>query len=283
MIRTLAECPSAPRVVLVHPGALPATVHQDLAAALGTLHVVDLEQLPAYRRMMVTGEQDGLSVAGLAESAAEQLRAAGLLHGPWLLAGWSVGGVVGYALTELLAEHQLPAHLVLLDSIAPARGYRRSREDFTAEVLLPWFVTYLAAKRGGRLSLPGKRFRGMDAETGLRLVLAAGIDSGLLWPDTTLAGLCKVYEVYLHGLFRNVGLTSAHRAGAARVPITLVRPENGLIDTADPLGWQRLATDLRVLRCPGDHYSMLRDPVTVALVARLTRQLLPTPMTARSA
>ncbi|NUT97840.1 MAG: thioesterase, partial [Saccharothrix sp.] len=50
------------------------------------------------------------------------------------------------------------------------------------------------------------------------------------------------------------------------VPVTLVRPDRGLLPTPDPLGWDALAPGLSTTACPGDHYSMLRHPGALAVL-----------------
>ncbi|TCO60623.1 thioesterase domain-containing protein [Actinocrispum wychmicini] len=252
-------------VVMVHPGALPATSYAGLAEALDAeLLVIDLERIPAYREMMLCDGGQDVSVARLARYVVDRLVPAR----SWLMAGWSLGGVVAYAATASLPDHQLPRHLVVLDSIAPVPEHRRDASDFTPEVLLTWFAGYLAAKRGGRLELPAGVLRGRDIGTGLEVVLREAIRVGLVWPDVSVAGLRKVFDVYLAGLFRNVDLTAAYQAEPARVPMTLVRPQAGLLTTPGALGWQRLASTLSVTRCPGDHYSMLRESSVIAGVIR---------------
>jgi len=85
----------ATRVVLVHPGALPVAGYADLAVALGSdveLNIVDLEQVPEYRQLMLAGGEPQVSADGLAAVVGDRLRARGLFDGRWLLAGWSVGG-----------------------------------------------------------------------------------------------------------------------------------------------------------------------------------------------
>lgn len=254
-------------VVMVHPGALPATSYAALAAALAAdaeLLVVDLERVPAYREMVFGGP--AVSVAALAQFVVDRLRYDGVLDRPWLLAGWSLGGVVAYAATSVLLEHQLPRHLVVLDSIAPVPEHRRSVGDFRPEVLLTWFAGYLAAKRGGPLELSVDALRGLDTDAGLEVVLDAAIRGGLVWPDVSIAGLRKVYSVYLAGLFRNVDLTAGYAAAPSRVPMTLVRPSAGLLSTPGALGWQRLADSLSVAHCPGDHYSMLHESAVADVI-----------------
>lgn len=260
------------RVVVVHPGALPTDHYRELAAALPPrteLHVVDLEQVPEYFQAALDGGRSDLTVSGVASRAADALRSRGLLSRPWTLVGWSFGGVVGHALTSFLSSAELPRQIVLLDSIAPVPEYTRGNDEIGPDLVIPWFCMYLAAKRGGAVPVPRELAAGgdVDVDTLLQAVLEAALEHGALRPGTTLPGLRKVYDTYLDGLRRNNRLAEDFAPARARVPLTLLRPERGLLATPDPLGWEQLSDDLSVERTPGDHYSMLREPVTAKLAA----------------
>ncbi|WP_217250869.1 thioesterase domain-containing protein [Streptomyces sp. AC602_WCS936] len=261
------------RVLVVHPGALPAGHYAELATALPPhteLHVVDLEQVPEYFQAALRGGRAGTTVPELAATAAGALRSRGLFDRPWALVGWSFGGVVGHAMTALLDPEELPRRAVLLDSIAPVPDYTRDDDEVGADLVMPWFCMYLAAKRGGTLTAPAAGPAGPgDVDGPLTAVLGQALDHGVLRPGTTLPGLRKVYDAYLDGLLRNNRLVRGFRPGPARVPVTLLRPERGLLDTPAPLGWEQLAGDLRVEHTPGDHYSMLRDPVAMKSAAAI--------------
>jgi thioesterase domain-containing protein len=264
-------------VVLVHPGALAVTNYVELAAALlpqAELFVVDLEQVPEYFQAALSGGHAGISIAELAARIDDALWERGLLSPPWLLAGWSFGGVVGQALTAALAEDEQPEGLFLLDSLAPVPAYTKTEGDLDLAMLLGWFAMYLAAKRGAPVPVPAAELAGVTLEAGLQLVLDAAIAHGALRPGTPLPGLRKVFNAYADGLLRNNRLASAHSAAPIPVPVCLFRPEHGLLDTPDPLGWTALAPRLTVRSCPGDHYSMLRHPAAVSLIATAAWQTL---------
>jgi thioesterase domain-containing protein len=260
-------------VLAVHPGALSVDHYAGLAAALpsGTaVHVVDLEQEPEYFQVALDGGRTVTSIDRLATRTLEAVRARGALATPWTLLGWSFGGVVGHALTGLLAESEQPRRLVLLDSIAPVAGFVQPEDAVGHGLTLPWFCMYLAAKRGGTTTSLPTDFPGLsgdEPDEALETVLCTGLESGVLRPGTTLPGLRKVYLTYLEGLRRNNRLAAAHRPQATQVPLTLLRPERSLLTTPDPLGWSALSADLATGNTPGDHYSMLREPEALRRIA----------------
>lgn len=265
-----------PRTVLVHPGALSTTGYHELAAALlpgADLFVVDLEQIPEYWEAALRGGHASISIPELATRVDDALWERGLLAPPWVLAGWSFGGVVAHALTTALADDEQPDGLLLLDSIAPVAEYTKADDELDAGMVLRWFAMYLAAKRGRPVSVPARRLAAadLDLETGLGLVLEAAVAGGALRAGTPLAGLRKVFASYRDGLLRNNRLAGGYTPVPTSVPACLIRPERGLLDTSDPLGWGSLTAELATRSCPGDHYSMLRDRDAVRVIATAAR------------
>ncbi|WP_164386850.1 thioesterase domain-containing protein [Streptomyces sp. OM5714] len=259
-------------VVVIHPGVLPTEDYQELSAALPSrtdLYVVDLERVPEYFQAALSGGHTDTTVLDVASRIADELRVRGLVVGPWTLAGWSFGGVVAHALTAILTESELPRRTVLFDSIAPVAEYTRAEEEIGLDLVLPWFCMYLAAKRGADVPVPREVLAADDAgvDDALEAVLKAALEHGALRPGTTLPGLRKVYDTYLDGLRRNNRLAAGFEPARSRVPITLLRPERGLLATPDPLGWEQLSDDLSVEATSGDHYSMLSDPVAMKSAA----------------
>jgi thioesterase domain-containing protein len=262
---------------VVHPGALPSTVYRPLADTLArstdtgpatALWVVDLDRVPEYTESALHGGQPRTNIADMATTVERELRAAGAVAADtrWVLAGWSFGGVIAHELIERLGGAEKPRRLVVLDSIAPVPDYTKDDGELDPAMLLPWFAMFLGAKRGVTLPLADR-----DTVPTLADVLDAAVASGVVPADTSEAGLSKVYRVFEAGLRRNNLICTGFRARPARVPVTLVRPEGSLLDTPDPLGWEQLADDLKVVGCPGDHYSMLSDAAAVDTVAALLR------------
>lgn len=266
--RFRAAEPGGSTVFVVHPGAMPPTVHRVLAAALPDGHgltVLDLSALPEYQSPARTDRWADTTVERLAE------RLLALLDEeqpecPPVLAGWSFGGVVAHTMVHAMAPHRRPGRLVLLDSIAPTESHQRSDDELETRLLLGWFAMYLGAKRGRAVDVRDGRIAGDD---GLAVVLETAIAAGALTADVSLPGLRKLYETYVDGLLRNNHLTAGHRPPPARIPLVLVKAERSLIPGERDLGWHALAGHgLTVHPCPGDHYTMLTRPDAAAAIAR---------------
>lgn len=270
-VEVLPLRPAAPggrTVHLVHPGALAAQVHRNLAEALPEgvgLTVLDLSALPEYWEAALTGGRAETTVEALADRLAEKLT-----DGQFSLLGWSFGGVVAQAMVERLPSERRPERLVLLDSIAPTEEYQQPDESLEPPLLLGWFAMYLGAKRGRPVPLAPGALAGRGVDGGLPLVLDAAVASGALLPDTPLPGLRKLYDTYVDGLLRNNRLTAPYRPRPSSVPLVLVKAERSLIPEDPTLGWHSLAPHgLSLAVVPGDHYTMLTRPDAAQAMARL--------------
>ncbi|WP_019855701.1 thioesterase domain-containing protein [Actinopolyspora mortivallis] len=271
LIRRIDERDDAEHpLVLLHPGALGTDVYHRIGEHLPesrSLRVVDMEAIDAYYGAAFGEWHEDVSVEGLAASVLDAVRdTLELRAGQWTLAGWSFGGVIAHSLAHALDASEVPDRLVLLDSIAPVPGYLHDpEEDLAPELVLAWFGFYLGAKRG--VSVPEADYSDVELSEGLRRLLDLAVEAGALPPGTSYPGLRKVFDVYNAGLLRNNRITRGHRPTPGSVPLTLVRPRAGLLDTPRPLGWERLYEHVPVVRCPGNHYSMLHEREPASLLA----------------
>lgn len=269
LVTTLTDGGGAParHVYGVHPGAMPVDGWRGLAAALpaGTaVHVLSLDALPAYALAAATGAEPP-TLGELAARVRAVLPADPAV--PYALVGWSFGGVVAHA-AATATPGPAPDRLVLLDSIAPVPAFTVDDETLVdGDTLVRWFAMYLCAKRGGELP-PGVCLRATTEAARLRRLLDWCTESGTLPAGTPEVGFAKLYRTFLGGLARNNRIVRGHRPAPAGVPVTLVKPVRSLLPDHGPLGWPALAPrGLRLLACPGDHYTMLRTPSTWRLAA----------------
>jgi thioesterase domain-containing protein len=190
---------------------------------------------------------------------------------PFVLVGWSFGGVIAFAMAEQLEERMPAERVVLLDSIAPVDEFKRP-DALAVDLVLGWFAMYLAAKRGTRLPLASGAAASLPLGDALALILQAATAARALPVWTTLPGLRKVYDTYVDGLRRNNELARAFVPHPAALPLTLIKPAGSLLPGSRTLGWDTLAgTALDVRVCSGDHYTMLGEPTAIAAVAAIVR------------
>lgn len=259
-------------LVLVHPGAVPVSHYRELAEGVDPVRdlvIVDLEQMPAYFEAALTGRVT-TTIDEIAADVARALRELPVAGRNWVLAGWSFGGAICHALLGVLGEDELPQRVLMLDALAPVPEFTARDGELDRVQVLGWFAMYLAAKRGGTVDVPPERLRGEEFEPAFAEVLDAAIAGGALLPGTTTAGLHKVFTTYRNGLLRNNHLVLTHSPQWTDVPMVVLRPERGLVDRPGALGWDQVAESPRVLRCPGDHYTMLRDPAAIRCFAEIS-------------
>ena len=246
---------------VVHPGALDAQCYQGLSQALGReqpFYVLMPPQPDNYR------ELDGEPAPETALDEAEEHCAKALREvqpaGPYLLGGWSMGGVLAWRVgRRLTAEGQEVARLVLLDSPAPpAAG--RAPDDYDDDRLLPVFARYLGARQGRDLAIPNG-----EPQDRLRHLLQYASEAGVVPPGCDERQLAFLLQVFKAGLLRSVRQLWSCRpedSAAASFPITLVRPRRVLDAFADLFPdpesrWAELTSGgLEVRLVAGDHYTL---------------------------
>jgi thioesterase domain-containing protein/acyl carrier protein len=233
----------------------------DLARRLGT-------DRPFYG-LQARGFDDGQTPLAAVEAMAAryvgEIRAA-QPEGPYLLGGWSMGGVIAFEMTRQLREQgQSVALLALLDSHVPTpeeKSARPERARMIAEFAQDLGVPF------ERLNISWNEFAGLDPDEQLTFVLERAKDARLVpaYVDLALAeGLFKVYEADVRALS---GYEA--RAQECRVQLFAAGGQAGTRDVDAALGWGELATlGVEVHRVAGDHYTMMRAPHVDALAEEL--------------
>ncbi|NES15065.1 MULTISPECIES: non-ribosomal peptide synthetase [Micromonospora] len=199
--------------------------------------------------------------AGLADMAAgyrAELRRLAP-HGPYLLAGWSMGGVLAHELAAQLRDEGEAAQVVLIDSDIhtvrlPADDRDRHRE----------FLTDLA---GGRLPAPVGAALAAAPEAGLAgAAHAAARAAGLIPAELDEAGYRRLVRV--HG--DNLAALAAHRPAPGVAPVLLVVADR--VARPDPVpAWRAICPELTVERWPEDHHSIVSAVSSIRLAERIAR------------
>jgi amino acid adenylation domain-containing protein len=190
-------------------------------------------------------------------------------EGPYLLFGWSLGGVVCYEMArQMLARGIGPQALILADCVGPPlSGDQRPGPDLPDEAeLIGEFVAELA-HAAGRPAPVARAHAGGDG--GLDGLLSVLKDAGLVDPDAGPGLLRRRYEVFRANM---LALLSYRPATPYPGPLTLLRAAESP-DTRQ--SWQPLAATVGYRAVPGDHYSMWSPehlPVLAAAVRELVDQ-----------
>jgi thioesterase domain-containing protein len=253
-------------VFFVHVGSGNVLCYLDLARHLG-------DDQPFY------GLQDpSLSGAAPPFESIEEMASAYVRHlravqpaGPYVLGGWSFGGLVAFEMAcRLTAAGQEVARLAVLDSVTPEIERRLDRPRDAATLL-----AILAAEM--HLPVSPSDLRPLDPEERLRVVAERMSRAGLVFDDPReyLRRNLAIFE-------SRVRATLAYRPGpyAGRVSLFVASTPSegegfhrgggpGHLDL--PQSWAKLAAGgLDVFQVPGTHHEIAREP-NVQVLAKLLR------------
>ncbi|WP_437613917.1 amino acid adenylation domain-containing protein [Sorangium sp. So ce834] len=247
-----------PPLFFVHPVGGNVLCYADLAAALG-------DDRPFYGIQsygLETPPRPLGSVGEMAEAYCEELRRV-QPEGPYLLGGWSMGGVVAFEMARVLERGgRRVAAVVLLDAYLPPF-------DEPGDELPP--IAQFAADLAG---ISGASAAAALAELGDGAPHAAWLldraqELGALPRGTTLAELEALLDVFQ----RNAALLARYAPGGVSARVELFRAEASPRRDPRP-AWSRWAPGLRGHVAAGDHYTLLRKPHVGALAERLRAALL---------
>ena len=185
--------------------------------------------------------------------------------GPYMLGGWSMGGVVAFEMSRQLEEngHEVGL-LAVLDALAPTGDRGAADED--DDTLLAYFAQDLRRTLGPQALPPelleqlGSQIRRASSPAQARGVQPSPTDLG----DSQVHHLIQVFKANLKAL-RNYW----PQPQRARVTLLQAGEPFGGSPADDRWGWGRLAPAVDVHVVPGDHYSMLLEPHVSALADRL--------------
>ncbi|AGC43389.1 non-ribosomal peptide synthetase [Myxococcus stipitatus DSM 14675] len=197
-------------------------------------------------------------------------------QGPYLLGGWSMGGVVAFEMArQLTRAGERVAQLFLIDSWVPALAPVPVISATDDASLLASLAMDLGRILGKPFPISAEELSPMSHEARLDLVAERARSTGAIPRDMgtrELEALFKVFRAHGHALLQYT--PPRDYAGT----VALVRPEQGLTAPAsDPTGGWAAATlsPPRLFTLPGDHYSLLTEP-HVARLGELLRGLLET-------
>jgi amino acid adenylation domain-containing protein len=254
---------------LVHPAGGNVLCYRHLAGQLG-------RSVYGLQAAGLSGEQAPLEriedMAALYLAAIRQVQPAG----PYLVGGWSSGGVIAFAIArQLEAEGERVERVVMLDTPAP-----QQHDAVDAYTMLRWFLEDLNIGFDPA-AIDLRTLAGEGAPPTLAQVLDGLTQRKALQGEFDTAQLELVYQVFsgiIHGC-RN------YRPGQIAAPISVLRAREGRVSefaghpaehTSD-WGWAActLGTVSSVV-IPGNHYTILSpqhgDALPLALNAQLAQR-----------
>ncbi|MCY1015596.1 amino acid adenylation domain-containing protein [Pyxidicoccus sp. MSG2] len=246
---------------LVHGGGGSALAYTELARQLGgdrPIHGLSASGIDG-------GELPAASVEALARDYLAQVRAV-QPRGPYLLGGWSFGGLVAYEMARLLqAAGERVEALAIIDSPAPTGQPHPEPDTLTR---LAGFGRVLGLSWQA-LPLDVEHLRRLDVRSALASVLeqARRAPSGAPVLDLDVAERLLGVHERLHDAQRHYV-----PGGTYTGPTWLFKAATALEGHALPadLGWGPWLTEPpQVHEVPGDHYALMRAPHVRALAQTL--------------
>ncbi len=242
---------SRPPLFLVHPAGGTVFCYAHLARHLGP-------EQPVYglQAQGLDGKQPPLeSFEEMAARYVDEVRGV-QPEGPYLLGGWSLGGLVALEMAQQLrASGQRVGLLALLDTHPPSANGEAEDESSGLVTLL-----------GPELTLSTEALRRLDPEARLDCVVDAARQADLIPLDfgrEEAGNLLRVYQ----------GITGALARYVVRPypgELCLLQSEEGTLD-----GWAEWPVEVKVSTVSGNHRSMLSPPHVVTLARALEGCLVP--------
>jgi thioesterase domain-containing protein/acyl carrier protein len=256
----------------IHPGGGNVFCYAELASALGN-------DRPFYALQAIGLEADIPAYSTIEEMAAHYLQEIMLIQpqGPYLLGGWSMGGIIAFEMArQLLNQKQEVGMVALIDSWIPNPDYlaQPAFRRLDEEQLLESFALDLVGLVGGNGQfLPVAEFRRLPSlEQRLQFLVDQGRQAGILPADTGLTQLNRLFKVFK----ANTQALFSYVPQKASTPLTLFRAEDHVENeqASDILPWEQLTTGtLDRYIIPGAHHTILKYP-SVQKVAEYLRACL---------
>jgi amino acid adenylation domain-containing protein/FkbH-like protein len=255
-IATIRSGGGLPPLVAIHGGDGGILFYEELA-----------RRLPEDRPFLAIESPD-LSTSGEINVASIEVTARnyiGLLkkvrpQGPYLLTGYSFGGVVAYEMAaQLSADGEEVGFLGLIDTLNPAVPIR--------EYSLPERVSVFWKSHGeepllDRIQSLAVRFReGVGTNLRVKAEVAAA-NSGPAEAHSELRGV-QLREAHYQAM-----LAYTPKTYDGRVTLFRASKKSDKFDFPADYGWQGLATDFRIVDVPGDHLTVFDRENIPALASR---------------
>lgn len=211
-----------------------------------------------------TEEETRPSLEALAARYLETLRRA-RPHGPYLLGGWSMGGIVAFEMArQLTALGEQVTLLALFDSKIPSLNERQIAADENA--LLWSFARDLGLQHTRLRNLPQDLFAAQP-DVQLQRLFEMAKTAGMLPAGTQLAQVLNLLQVFKTNVRAMCDYMPQEYAGTVKL---FKASDEATRDASDPvLGWGEPARGLEIHTIPGTHYTIMREPHVRTLAAQL--------------
>ncbi|MEA5506118.1 amino acid adenylation domain-containing protein [Halotia wernerae UHCC 0503] len=245
----------------VHPVGGNVLCYVNLARHLG-----NEQRFYGLQSVGLNGEQQPYTrVEDMATHYIQELRTV-QPQGPYLLGGWSMGGLVAFEMAQQLHQQQQEiAALVLLDSRVPT-----TIPNLDDATLLTWFARDLGGLVGNNLMVRFEEIQHLNSETGLHYILEKAIQANILPADIGLTQMQRLLELFK----ANTRAMWNYKPVAYPQSMVLIRPSEVFSDDFNDFGdsswgWDQFVEQLTIQTVSGNHYTILAQPHVQVLAQQL--------------
>ncbi len=236
-----------PPIFLVHPPGGIVVCYRELAK-----HLPSNQPLIGIRSRGLHGKEE--LPESLEQMAAEYLAAIRTCqpHGPYVLGGWSLGGMVAFEMAQqLMRQNEGVDRLLLLDTTI-AKG---------STDLVPFVEQENAGMEYG-IDLTLDELSQLEPAEQLPFLWQHARNLGVLeneTPELVVEQVLKDLQALFH---HHVALATNYRLQRYSGRIVLIRPRETpfTIHVSEDRGWRRIANQVQVHFVPGHHHSMVQSP-----------------------
>ena len=215
-----------------------------------------------------------LSIEAMAKAYIQALQTV-QLHGPYHLAGWSMGGVIAIEMAQQLQSiGESVARVTLIDSYSPATITSAvAQADPPEDKVLAnirSLITDLNGIFGTQLPIDWSELATLEPEAQLQQVFAIAQSMNLLPSTLEWPQMKRLFDVF-----------TANRAALAHYQPKPFSSSRVLLccaeaDTGDR-GWDAVLSSYDSIQIPGDHYGMMHGPNVQRLAHALQNSVLRNP------
>ncbi|ARU60243.1 hypothetical protein CBW65_03580 [Tumebacillus avium] len=247
---------------MVHPVSGIAYCYTDLARGLSGQPFYGL-QAPSLQ----AGQEPITTLEEIAACYVEAVRTV-QPQGPYLLGGWSMGGVVAFEMAEQFRALGETVELIaMIDSYVPALSELPDDEQMVRE-----FAADLAGRFGVEIGDRAQAFQGVEQDAMLRYVLEQAHAQDVLPASFELEDLKRYFAVFK----TNVEAYRRYEPTGRAKRIVLYRatqhaPASGDLDPTH--GFRELAEEIEVVKMEADHFTIVQAPHVFLLADHLSREL----------
>jgi amino acid adenylation domain-containing protein len=211
-----------------------------------------------------SSSEDSASIQAMASHYLAEVRSV-QAQGPYLLGGWSMGGVVAFEMARQLELAGEQAETFLIDTLAP--DLNRIQQPLDERTVFDYFVQDLESISGKKLKPSSKGFQELDVAEAASSILEQLRKQGITTGEIEQQDLLALFHTFRDNLKALLGYSPMPIAGS----LTLIRSSSTGREQNDSfLGWSDLAPGrFEMHEIEGNHYSIVTGADVNLLAALL--------------